>query len=394
MRILRLFVFAGLAAAAAACSSQDTDGEVVTLDPLAGLRYVNLVSDTSAMDFRVIDIVGDAPNTIAASFRTGGSPFGIANPVPTQPPYHPVRAGTRQIRVFMNGSTAAVASQVVFDTTVTLAAGSNYTFYLFGSARTAGGVHSRLTEDVVPASAIAAGKFGLRVVHLAPTLASSVNTPGNLQAPLDVFVTRTDAPVPPTGAASFTNVAFGEVRPYVTFDTSTSAATGSPYRIAATVAGTTTPALAVGTMPVGARGTSTQNPAAGTHVAGTVITAVIVSRSEPGTQAPAAPATRAITTITRSNDTVTVTAGTAHNLAVGNVVTISGATQAEYNGVHSVIAVPSTTVYRFRVAGTPATPATGTPVFRINESGVLKAQDYATPAIFFLVDQNPPRTAP
>ena len=70
MRIVRILAI-GLLAAGAACS-RDNAGAIVTPDPVGGLRYVNLVSDTAAMDFRIIDIIGDAPNTVSATFRTGG----------------------------------------------------------------------------------------------------------------------------------------------------------------------------------------------------------------------------------------------------------------------------------------------------------------------------------
>lgn len=133
MRLLRLCAFGVIAAAAVACSN-DTDGEVVTPDVLAGLRYVNLVADTGSLDFRVIDIVENAPNQVNATFRTGGAPQGFTTTI--LPWYQGVEAGARHIRVFRNSTDPAVASQVVFDTTYTFVAGQNYTFYLYGYART------------------------------------------------------------------------------------------------------------------------------------------------------------------------------------------------------------------------------------------------------------------
>lgn len=150
MRLFRLFAFSALAAVAVACAN-DTDGEPVAPDVLAGLRYVNLVADTGAVDFRVIDIVSNAPNQVNASFRTGGAPQGLTTTL--LPWYQGVEAGTRQIRVFMNGTAPGVASQVVLDTTVTFTAGTNYTFWLYGYARTGQTprVTALITSDVVPA---------------------------------------------------------------------------------------------------------------------------------------------------------------------------------------------------------------------------------------------------
>lgn len=73
--------------------------------------------------------------------------------------------------------------------------------------------------------------------------------------------------------------------------------------------------------------------------------------------------TRAITSITRSGSTATVTTTAAHGLSTGQVVYHTGATQPEYN-VKATITVTGASTYTFTVSGTPATPATGTPVYR------------------------------
>lgn len=67
----------------------------------------------------------------------------------------------------------------------------------------------------------------------------------------------------------------------------------------------------------------------------------------------------AISSITRSGSTATVTTATAHGLITGDYVTISGAAQTEYN-VTATVTVTSTTIFTYTVSGTPATPATGT----------------------------------
>ena len=66
-----------------------------------------------------------------------------------------------------------------------------------------------------------------------------------------------------------------------------------------------------------------------------------------------------VASITRSGSTATVTTSTAHGLSTGNWAVISGADQAAYN-VEAQVTVTSNTVFTYDVAGTPATPATGT----------------------------------
>jgi hypothetical protein len=67
-----------------------------------------------------------------------------------------------------------------------------------------------------------------------------------------------------------------------------------------------------------------------------------------------------VTSITRSGSTATVTQTPSDNTFVGMYKWISGADQAEYNGYHKVISVGGAGTWSFTVAGTPATPATGT----------------------------------
>ncbi len=391
MRIVRILAI-GLLAAGAACS-RDNAGVIVTPDPVGGLRYVNLVSDTGAMDFRVIDIIGDAPNTIAATFRTGGLVFGNVNPSPTQPPYQPVRAGARHIRVFMSGTTAAVASTQMFDTTVTFAANTNYTFFLFGTSRT--GVAGRccsvlITKDSVPT--LAAGKWAVRVLNLAPDYAGAPTVPA-AGSGLDLRIAST-AGATPTAAAStatvgvITNQALGNLSSYVSLDTSGTAVTSVPgYKLFAVANGTTSPAVFQAVMPLGTRGSATSNPFAGTSVAGTAITAVILPRSTPASLAPqtaAASVTTNIDSLTRSSDTVTVwrritpgngtttcNAAVAAGTAVNDIVNVSGLTQTQYNGMQSVISVTAGVSQTLDTARQTVTLAAGTAgsTFRLTFSG-------------------------
>jgi hypothetical protein len=68
-----------------------------------------------------------------------------------------------------------------------------------------------------------------------------------------------------------------------------------------------------------------------------------------------------IASITRSGSTATVTTDANHNLITGNVIRITGADQADYNGTFEVTVTGDTT-FTYSVANSPTTPATGTMV--------------------------------
>ncbi len=68
--------------------------------------------------------------------------------------------------------------------------------------------------------------------------------------------------------------------------------------------------------------------------------------------------TQSVTSITRVSTTATVTCNN-HGYSAGNTVTISGASQTEYNGTFTISNV-ATNTFDYTVTGTPATPATGT----------------------------------
>jgi uncharacterized phage protein gp47/JayE len=66
-----------------------------------------------------------------------------------------------------------------------------------------------------------------------------------------------------------------------------------------------------------------------------------------------------VSALVRTGTTVTATTVADHDLATGVSLTISGATETEYNGVHSIL-VTSVTTFTYQLASTPSSPATGT----------------------------------
>lgn len=83
----------------------------------------------------------------------------------------------------------------------------------------------------------------------------------------------------------------------------------------------------------------------------------------------------AISSITRVSTTATVTTSSDHGLNTGMSVTISGATETDYN-ITAVITVTGATTFTYTVANSPSTPATGTP------AGVVNYKTYSGGAIF------------
>jgi uncharacterized protein DUF4397 len=119
----------------------------------------------------------------------------------------------------------------------------------------------------------------------------------------------------------------------------------------------------------------------------------------------------------------TGTAATAP-ISRGQVILVSGATQPEYNGWQEVLGVDTTLIcspsdtldvltganrrcrgpadttvasadtaltifkFRYRIVGTPVSPGTGNPVYRIYPAGYT-AVDFRTPQILFIVDKRP-----
>lgn len=88
-------------------------------------------------------------------------------------------------------------------------------------------------------------------------------------------------------------------------------------------------------------------------------------------------ATKAVSSITRSSSTATVTI-TAHGYSNDNFIKMAGATQTEYNGTFQISNV-ATNTFDYTVTGTPATPATGTITAELAPAFEFSYQ-YALPA--------------
>lgn len=72
-------------------------------------------------------------------------------------------------------------------------------------------------------------------------------------------------------------------------------------------------------------------------------------------------ASPSVSSIVRASSTATVTTGAAHGLLAGDAVIISGCVETQYNGLKTIVLVPSSTTFTFSVSGSPSSPASGSP---------------------------------
>lgn len=248
-----------LAAGALACEPEHViETEAI---PSAGIRFIHAVPDTGALDFRFVDIPENS-NFANRTFRLTSNLY-----------YKPAQAGERHLRVFLNGTTAEVASQVLVDEVVTLEAGKRYTFILWGYARTGSNPAMRfdmLEDDPADPGA----QVALRVVHAGVGLGS-----------VDVYQyprgNSAGSSCPgggvPGAAPTWTVAEFG-VSSYV------QAATGQIcYRATPAGGGAT---LADLRAPTGTAATVDIEGIPGTTVGGSAVSGFVVPRSVAGSAAP------------------------------------------------------------------------------------------------------------
>lgn len=257
-RIYQLSMLCLAAGVVNACKPQEnfTSEDI----PTAGVRFLNFVPDTGAVDFRPVDIVENS-SAYAVGFRSTTLAF-----------YKNAKAGQRHFRVFMSVSSfsqlpaeqqIAIASTVLADTTVTLEAGHRYTFVLWGFSRSTGTSRMKLTVfDDNPADP--GTQVALRLVNAGAGLGAI----DGRQYP------ATGAP----GAVTWANVAELTASAYV------SAATGSiKYNIQP--AGGGTALFTDPTAIAGAAATVDLDPIPGTTVAGSAVSGFVVPRSVAGSGA-------------------------------------------------------------------------------------------------------------
>jgi hypothetical protein len=332
----------------AACSKDATFQE--PLPPAAAITWLNAISDTGQVDIRVIDIPTNA-GFFDADFRA-------LKMFPER-----LQAGARHIRVFTSGTNINAASTILLDTTFTFVADERYAFYVHGFRRTGSTPAAEALITTASAPAKAPDSVHVRVINLAPTLAPEATTP------LDAWIVArgpaalAGAPTIPAGTSTYAKVAAG------------------PYRMAFTAAGTTSPILFQSNMPAGV--IDTLGNIGGTSVAGTALTAVVVPRSVPGSQAPLSfAAVLPFTSITTTGTTLADTIATAvtpapHGLTTADTIIINGAVDTTtgitggYNGTFRIATVVDANTFRYRISTSRvrAATATGHPFWLLLRNG-------------------------
>jgi hypothetical protein len=245
MRLSRLVLLAASAAALGACNESDVSSP--SRPPLAGVRLINALADTNAVDVVMIDQVEWSLLARNVNFRAGTE-------------HQPIEAKARRIRVFAFNSAAPTinnVSQVLHDTTITFTADTKVTLLLTGSARSRT-VRFVVVNDDPPAAA--SGQIAVRTVNAST---------GAIDA---YYVNAVGDAISGTPAAS--NVAPLSASPYVTRAAGTAAA-----RV--TDRGTTTANASVAgpTAPTGPTGAT---PAAGVNSGGSAFSVYYFPRGVAG----------------------------------------------------------------------------------------------------------------
>ena len=150
-RIVQLSMLCLAAGVASACKPEEVT--TITTPPTAGVRFVNAVPDTGGaygLDFRFVDVVENSDHfriTFRNNPQTSG---GVTASAAIQ--YKAAQAGQRHFRIFLDDTIQTIAATVLKDSTATLEAGHNYTFLLWGNARSSGTDKMRLTviDETVP----------------------------------------------------------------------------------------------------------------------------------------------------------------------------------------------------------------------------------------------------
>lgn len=162
-RIFELSVLCLAAGIVSACKPNDVISNPTP--PHAGVRFINAVPDTSGgggLDFRFVDIVENSA-AFAVTFRNNPLTAGGVT-ASSLIQYKAAQVGARHFRIFLNDTIQTVASTVIKDSTATLEAGHNYTFLLWGNARSTGADKMKLT--VIDESAADPGSnVALRVIN-------------------------------------------------------------------------------------------------------------------------------------------------------------------------------------------------------------------------------------
>jgi hypothetical protein len=211
MRLSRFGLLCAALTGILGCKGEDITNSA--LPQLAGVRYINALADTGAVDIRMVDQVQWSATANALNFRQGIE-------------HQPTEAKARHIRVFSFASrNIGVVQQVLLDTTLTFAANSKTTLLLTGSAR-ASTVRFVVIDDAPPT--LGANQIAVRAVNASTGAIDAyvVTLPGD-----PIAGPPTAANVPVNSASAYLTRATGNVALRVTdpgVTTANASAAGPP----------------------------------------------------------------------------------------------------------------------------------------------------------------------
>jgi hypothetical protein len=255
MRFSRIGFLALGALVFAACKGDD--GVTVAPNvPVAYTRFMHAVPDTSAMDWRFVDVLENSPVALGLAFRSFT-------------PYQATGVGARHLKIFTTSTDITITSQALIDTTITFEANAHYTLVHVGLARAGQTPADRLLviQDNIPD--VATGSVAVRAVNLGVGL-------GNL----DFFASASGGTTPLPSTPTFANVAYLAASPYTNI-------TPGPLALRVTTAGQVSPVMIDATAPAGQAGTPSANlnPVGGSTLGGSAFTAFAFPRSVAGSSA-------------------------------------------------------------------------------------------------------------
>ncbi len=223
MRVSRFLLLSLSLGALAACDSSDTSEPA--RPPLAGVRVINALADTTSVDVRMVDQIEWSAVANNLAFRAGTE-------------HQPTEAKARHIRVFgflASNPTIDNVSKTLLDTTITFTANSKVTLLLTGSAR-AKTVQFVVINDDAPA--VASGQIAVRAVNASTGAVDAYF----VAAPTDPIAgTPSAANLGANTASTYVSRSAGNVALRVA-DRGTTTATAS-------AAGPTAPTAAAGVLP-------------------------------------------------------------------------------------------------------------------------------------------------
>ena len=355
----RFFQLSLLWAAAFALTACDLEEVVETEDiPTAGVRFLNALPDTQAVDFRFVDIPENSAHWNIA-FRNNPTTTSCVT-ASTQVQYKNVRAGSRHFRIFLSDTIQAIASTVVKDSTFDFTQDKQYTVLLWGRSRSGATPAMRTTilDDAPPDPG---NQVALRFIN-----ASSMA--------VDVRHYLSSATVPAT--ATWTNVAPLSVTSYVLTAPGTMRYNVQPAGGGNVLADA--PALS------GAAGTVGIDPLPGTTIAGSAVSGIFFDPPVAGSDAPQGTAFRTTTGSTSLSATATGYARASGSFIsdcfrVGMEITASGFTDPANNGTSVITAMNATSL-----TVTKATPT-------VAEAAAASRTINAERLLSFVWDRRPPR---